>query len=178
MGKMHYPYSRSDECSWQPEEAARRLGALLPSSPLPSSSRARADGYDPIRLDDGAGPHALSANRTNLLTRGRKSVEIRALRRAFGSNSLHGDEVEETQYQRRTFLGTLKGKLHFMVPVVHAFYDQLKEPLILMLLGSAAVSLLFGNVADAVSIALALSIVSLVAAVQEYRSEKGELFVG
>ena len=44
-----------------------------------------------------------------------------------------------------------------------------------MLLFSAAISLFLGNAADAISIALALSIVSLVAAVQEYRSEKGEL---
>jgi Ca2+-transporting ATPase len=40
-----------------------------------------------------------------------------------------------------------------------------------MLLGSAAISLLLGNRADAISIGIALLIVSLVAAIQEYRSE-------
>jgi magnesium-transporting ATPase (P-type) len=40
-----------------------------------------------------------------------------------------------------------------------------------MLLGSAAISITLGNRADAVSIGIALLIVSLVAAVQEYRSE-------
>lgn len=40
-----------------------------------------------------------------------------------------------------------------------------------MLLGSAGISLCLGQKADAVSIGMALTIVSLVAAVQEYRSE-------
>ena len=40
-----------------------------------------------------------------------------------------------------------------------------------MLLVSAAISLLLGQTMDAISIGLALTIVSLVAAVQEYRSE-------
>ncbi len=44
-----------------------------------------------------------------------------------------------------------------------------------MLLFSAGISLLLGNQADAISIGMALGIVSLVAAIQEYRSEKGEL---
>jgi Ca2+-transporting ATPase len=57
-------------------------------------------------------------------------------------------------------------------PIFEALVGQLKEPLILMLLGSAALSLVLGNVADAISIAVALLIVSMVAAVQEYRSEQ------
>jgi Ca2+-transporting ATPase len=59
----------------------------------------------------------------------------------------------------------------FLQPIAQALWGQLKEPLILMLLASAALSLLLGNVADAASIAVALLIVSLVAAIQEYRSE-------
>jgi Ca2+-transporting ATPase len=49
---------------------------------------------------------------------------------------------------------------------------QFKEPLILLLLASAAASLLVGSVDDAVSIAIAVTIVVTVAFVQEYRSEK------
>lgn len=49
--------------------------------------------------------------------------------------------------------------------------SQLKEPLILMLLGSAVLSVFLGNAADAMSIGIALCIVALVAAIQEYRSE-------
>lgn len=59
----------------------------------------------------------------------------------------------------------------FVPPILSALSGQLKEPLILMLLGSAGISVALGNSADAISIAIALLIVSLVAAVQEYRSE-------
>ena len=41
-----------------------------------------------------------------------------------------------------------------------------------MLLASASVSILLGNTSEAISIGMALLIVSLVAAVQEYRSEQ------
>lgn len=49
---------------------------------------------------------------------------------------------------------------------------QFKETLILLLLGSAVVSVLIGNLDDAVSITLAVIIVVTVGFVQEYRSEK------
>jgi len=92
----------------------------------------------------------------------------------FGSNSLHGGDLDDhpSGGGGGGVVGSLRKKLAFILPIVHAFYDQLKEPLIVMLLFSAAISLVLGNSADAVSIAMALSIVSLVAAVQEYRSEK------
>lgn len=47
-----------------------------------------------------------------------------------------------------------------------------EQPLILLLLGSAGISLLLGNVDDAVSIFIALVIVVTVGFVQEYRSEQ------
>ncbi|PKI85337.1 P-type Ca(2+) transporter [Malassezia vespertilionis] len=50
--------------------------------------------------------------------------------------------------------------------------EQFKEPMNLLLLGSAAVSILVGQVDDAITITLALSIVIAVGVVQEYRSEK------
>ena len=50
--------------------------------------------------------------------------------------------------------------------------EQFQNPLILLLLGSAALSILLGNIEDAVSIAVAVIIVVTVAFVQEYRSEK------
>ena len=176
-----YPYTRADECSWQPEEAARRLGALLPSSSSAPPLLARGDGYDPLARADAGGesdPHAISTGGSNLLTRGRGSGEVRALRAAYGSNALHGDDVDEPSQAAPSFYAGAKKRMQAVLPIVGAFYDQLKEPLILMLLCSAAISLFLGNSADAVSIALALSIVSLVAAVQEYRSEKGEFCNG
>jgi len=57
-------------------------------------------------------------------------------------------------------------------PLWLRFLKQFKETLILLLLGSAAVSLFIGNKDDAVSIALAVTIVVTVGFVQEYRSEK------
>ena len=52
------------------------------------------------------------------------------------------------------------------------FLKQFKETLILLLLGSAAISFFIGNQDDAISITLAVTIVVTVGFVQEYRSEK------
>jgi Ca2+-transporting ATPase len=57
-------------------------------------------------------------------------------------------------------------------PLWLRFVKQFKETLILLLLGSAAVSFLRGNYEDAISIAVAVTIVVTVGFVQEYRSEK------
>ena len=212
-----YPYSRSDECSWQPEEAARRLGSLLLASQVRGAGggggggggggrRLRRD-YDPLPVvvdddDDRArGAFDLRAAPrpsdeggrppTHLLTRGRSSAEVRALRAAYGSNTLHGgdlamnenDDVDDhrdddnnrirppSSYHLRKNATKFVG---VVFAILRVFYDQLREPLILMLLFSAGISLCLGNAADAVSIGMALGIVSMVAAIQEYRSEKGE----
>jgi len=52
------------------------------------------------------------------------------------------------------------------------FIEQFKDPLIMLLLGSASISLIMGQFSDAFSILLAIIIVLTVAFVQEYRSEK------
>lgn len=52
------------------------------------------------------------------------------------------------------------------------FVDQFKDPLIMLLLASAIISLVMGQIGDALSIILAILIVLTVAFVQEYRSEK------
>ncbi|XP_055992123.1 calcium-transporting ATPase type 2C member 2 [Sorex fumeus] len=57
-------------------------------------------------------------------------------------------------------------------PVWRKYLDQFKNPLILLLLASALVSVLTEEYEDAVSIAMAVLIVVTVAFVQEYRSEK------
>ena len=57
-------------------------------------------------------------------------------------------------------------------PLWLRFLKQFKETLILLLLASAAISLFIGNEDDALSIALAVTIVVTVGFVQEYRSEK------
>ena len=167
----NYPYSRVEECSWQPEEAARRLGALSSSFSANNTNATTAD-YDPLissRNESNA-----DGNNSSLLTRGRKTMDIRALRRIFGSNSLHGDNSHDNHDEAKALpiQQFLKQTSELLLPILSAFTDQLKEPLIIMLLFSAAISLFLGNQADAISIALALTIVSLVAAIQEYRSEK------
>nr|XP_027789091.2 calcium-transporting ATPase type 2C member 2 [Marmota flaviventris] len=57
-------------------------------------------------------------------------------------------------------------------PAWKKYLDQFKNPLILLLLGSALVSVLTKEYEDAVSIAMAVLIVVTVAFIQEYRSEK------
>lgn len=57
-------------------------------------------------------------------------------------------------------------------PLWLRFLGQFKEPLILLLLASAVASLLLGNLDDAISITVAVTIVITVGFVQEYRSEK------
>jgi P-type Ca2+ transporter type 2C len=57
-------------------------------------------------------------------------------------------------------------------PLWLRFLKQFKETLILLLLASAGVSFVMGNLDDAISITLAVTIVVTVGFVQEYRSEK------
>ncbi|RKF59237.1 Calcium-transporting ATPase 1 [Erysiphe neolycopersici] len=57
-------------------------------------------------------------------------------------------------------------------PIWLRFLKQFKEPLILLLLCSAVASLVVGNNDDAISIAVAVTIVISVGFIQEYRSEK------
>lgn len=52
------------------------------------------------------------------------------------------------------------------------FASQFKDPLIMLLMGSGVVSVAMGHTDDAISIAVAITIVVTVAFVQEYRSEK------
>ncbi|KAJ5894477.1 Calcium-transporting ATPase 1 [Penicillium taxi] len=57
-------------------------------------------------------------------------------------------------------------------PLWLRFLKQFRETLILLLLASAGISFLMGNLDDAISITLAVTIVVSVGFVQEYRSEK------
>ena len=182
IGPNNYPYSRSEECSWQPEEAARHLSALSSRGGGSASSNATNNSntdYDPLISSNDNGSaidnDTTINSRLSLLTRGRCTMDIRTLRYTFGSNSLHGDHNHEYNDQSNSsspLKQFTKQISEILLPILSAFTDQLKEPLIIMLLFSASISLFLGNKADAISIALALTIVSLVAAIQEYRSEK------
>lgn len=133
-----YPYSRAEECGWQPEEVARHLSTLADEK---------------------------TSEPTQLLHHGWSTRQIHFLQSTYGKNVMgHDDEEESANWLLRNF--------PFIQPVASAMFEQLKEPLILMLLFSAALSIALGNSSDAISIGIALLIVSLVAAVQEYRSEQ------
>ena len=150
-----YPFSRADECSWHPEELSRHLSSLADKEPR----RPPSDTNSINSTSDHSG------SPSQLLHRGWSSRTIPFLRQSFGKNVLHDEEDDiPTNRILRTF--------PFLKPIGSTLIEQLKEPLILMLLFSAGISLLLGNTSDALSIGIALFIVSLVAAVQEYRSEK------
>lgn len=119
---------------------------------------------------------------THLLSHGWSSRQVVTMRRLYGANTISGDAAsvfhdnDPSRRRCRIFRVVWGSLLHVwssaLRPILEALAGQLKEPLILMLLGSAGISVALGNTADAASIAVALLIVSLVAAVQEYRSEK------
>ncbi|KAJ3083650.1 High affinity Ca2+/Mn2+ P-type ATPase-like protein [Rhizoclosmatium hyalinum] len=83
---------------------------------------------------------------------GLSMLDVEVRRKLHGSNILDNGDDQET--------------------ILAKFIEQFKNPMNMLLLGSAAVSLLIGQVDDAISITLAMIIVVTVAFVQEYRSEK------
>lgn len=97
------------------------------------------------------GPQQTAENLRTSVTNGLLQSEAHARLAKDGPNELPHEEEE---------------------PLWLRFFKQFKETLILLLLGSAAISLFIGNTDDAISIALAVTIVVTVGFVQEYRSEK------
>eukprot|EP01036_Dinobryon_divergens_P044509 gene44509-59395_t len=79
------------------------------------------------------------------------SSEVASRRRIHGPNKLEADE------KQNIFL---------------KFLEKFKDPLILMLFGSALLSIIVGQYEDAISIAAAVFIVASVGFIQEYQSEK------
>lgn len=192
MTLTSYPYSRSEECSWQPEEVARKLLELvadrnLKSSTIITSSVTNANGTstNTTTTTRTIGKNAVledpSSNKNNdgsvLLSKGWSSSQISLLRKLYGRNKLgenQDDDDDESNSRRKNFVRKLLATPPFnsIGPIYSSFVSQLKEPLILMLLASAFLSILLGNSSDAISISIALIIVSLVAAIQEYKSEQ------
>ena len=143
----YYPFTRQQEVSWHPEAVATHLASLCEMHP----------------------------GDTHLLQTGWSERQVAPLRQRYGVNLVAGDANSSSSGSEHSGTSPLSRLLHsylaWVRPVSEALLGQLKEPLILMLLGSAGISVALGNVADAASIAVALLIVSAVAAVQEYRSE-------
>ncbi|KAK6465982.1 calcium/mangenease P-type ATPase [Scheffersomyces coipomensis] len=94
----------------------------------------------------------VSELQTNAITGLSNNQDILNRRSLHGINELSNDEEES-----------------IILKFLSKFYE---DPLILLLIGSAVISFWMGNVDDAVSITLAITIVVTVGFVQEYRSEK------
>ncbi|XP_050351688.1 calcium-transporting ATPase type 2C member 1 isoform X2 [Nymphalis io] len=73
---------------------------------------------------------------------------------------------------RMNFVGPNEFQLKEQEPLWKKYVEQFQNPLILLLLGSAVVSICMRQFDDAISITVAIMIVVTVAFVQEYRSEK------
>ncbi|KAI8632592.1 calcium-transporting P-type ATPase [Xylariaceae sp. FL1651] len=110
-----------------------------------AQSKSVADGYSFIT------PAETATRLQTSLTHGLTPGEALSRLRDFGPNEIIHEEPD---------------------PLWLRFLMQFREPLIILLLVSAALSIFVGNMDDAVSITVAVTIVVTVGFVQEYRSEK------
>merc|ERR1712238_499159 len=152
-----YACNRIEECRWEPDNVVCKLFDTLNTNikALESSNNTKS-GFVFMR----------EASNNGLTTDQAQYLNMKC-----GSNSIIGKD-EDIQGKKRGFLFS-KTKRFFpcVFPVLVALSGQINEPLNLMLLASATISLILGQLSDAISIGVALTIVSLVAAIQEYRSE-------
>ncbi|CAI4216617.1 unnamed protein product [Parascedosporium putredinis] len=95
-------------------------------------------------------PEEVASRLGTSLTHGLSEVEALKRLSDYGPNEISHDDPE---------------------PIWLRFLGQFKEPLILLLLASAGASILVGNMDDALSITVAVTIVVAVGFIQEYRSE-------
>ena len=93
----------------------------------------------------------LFSSKTGLKNYYYRQTEITERRNFYGSNELKPDEPD---------------------PIWKRYLQQFKDPLIGLLVASAAISVVMGQYDDAVSISVALVIVVSVGFIQEHRSEK------
>ncbi|KAI9824907.1 MAG: High affinity Ca2+/Mn2+ P-type ATPase-like protein [Thelocarpon impressellum] len=124
---------------------------LSPPSVEPASRRSPASSSSITSTYSLIAPQEVEQRLKTSAAHGLSPDEARARLLADGPNELPRDEPE---------------------PLWLRFLKQFKETLILLLLASAAVSFFMGNLDDAVSITIAVTIVVTVGFVQEYRSEK------
>ncbi|KAI1486960.1 calcium-transporting P-type ATPase [Biscogniauxia mediterranea] len=131
-----------DEATERSRAASRRPGHVRTTS---AQSRSVADGYSFMT------PAETAMRLQTSLTHGLAPSEALSRLQDFGPNEIPHDDPE---------------------PLWLRFLMQFKEPLIILLLASAFLSIFVGNMDDAVSITVAVTIVVTVGFVQEYRSEK------
>jgi magnesium-transporting ATPase (P-type) len=92
------------------------------------------------------------------------TVNKRTLRRVMLNSRLNKIEL---------LLGAFSATLEaFRSTIIMKYLEQFRNPLILLLLTSAAISLLMGQIENCLSITLAVLLVVTVAFIQEYRTER------
>ncbi|KAK4156892.1 hypothetical protein C8A00DRAFT_30214 [Chaetomidium leptoderma] len=141
-------YQHSQEPgSARPSEMERSWSTSPKMSPRTTSAQSRsvADDYSYLNLLE------VAARQKTSLTHGLTPAEALSRLRDYGPNEIPHDEPE---------------------PIWLRFLKQFQEPLIVLLLVTAGASIVVGNMDDAVSITVAVTIVVSVGFVQEYRSEK------
>ncbi|KAM4579767.1 calcium-transporting ATPase type 2C member 1 isoform 2-T2 [Odontesthes bonariensis] len=94
--------------------------------------------------------------------------EVACVLQADLQSGLTSEEVS----RRRAYHGWNEFDISEEEPLWRKYISQFKDPLILLLLASAVISILMHQLDDAISITVAIIIVVTVAFVQEYRSEK------
>ncbi|KAK6437043.1 High affinity Ca2+/Mn2+ P-type ATPase-like protein [Oleoguttula sp. CCFEE 5521] len=143
---------------YNPAPPSHATTSLAPRPAEPSKSHQRAKSR--IRLP---GQQSITSEHSTLYT-----AEV-ALRHS--TSLTHGLSPSDA-VTRLHIQGTNELPHEEPEPLWLRFVKQFQETLILLLLASAAISALMGNAEDAISIAIAVTIVVSVAFVQEYRSEK------
>ncbi|KAL2258285.1 hypothetical protein VTK26DRAFT_8450 [Humicola hyalothermophila] len=122
-----------------------RSSSITSNRTTSAQSREVADEFSSLS------PSEVAARLKTSLTNGLAPAEALARLRDYGPNEIPHDEPE---------------------PIWLRFLKQFQEPLIVLLLVSAGASLVVGNMDDAVSITVAVTIVVSVGFIQEYRSER------
>lgn len=99
------------------------------------------------------------------------SMAVEDVERKLGTSMLTGLTWTEAE-RRKSMFGANEFVVKKEDPIWRKYLEQFQNPLILLLLASAFVSICMKQFDDAVSITVAILIVVTVAFVQEYRSEK------
>uniref|UniRef100_A0A8C6L7Y6 Calcium-transporting ATPase n=1 Tax=Nothobranchius furzeri TaxID=105023 RepID=A0A8C6L7Y6_NOTFU len=132
-------------------------GSIIEPSGLTSQSAHRS--FNNHVLDKWAGLAVISPNK----------LSFRETQR---TADLQSGLTQEEVNRRRTYHGWNEFDISEEEPLWWKYICQFKDPLILLLLASAVISVVMHQLDDAISITVAIIIVVTVAFVQEYRSEK------
>lgn len=144
----------------RPSSPSKTRGSLLPSSEQSGSSRKHDRSRSRIKIPGQQSVTSEYAQLSQEQAAERNSTSLtHGLHPSDATTRLHTQGPNELPHEEPE-------------PLWLRFVKQFQETLILLLLASAGISAFMGNYEDAVSIAVAVTIVVTVAFVQEYRSEK------